>query len=239
VSLARYYDKIYHWKNYEKEARTLEKLIRKYKKSSGNLLLDVGCGTGEHIRYFSEMGFESTGVDASKQMISAAKEKKLVATKFFVGNMTDFRIQSEFDAIICLFSSIGYLETRTQIKKAVHNFSKHLKCGGILIIEPWLTKSEYKPENAIHLQVYEDRSLKIARVSSGSMKGNFTVLDDNFLIAEKNRGVSYIRDRNKLRFFDSRELGGILESEGLVFTNVNEQLQSDRELVVAVKRDIC
>lgn len=196
-------------------------------------MLDAGCGTGEHIRYFSEMGFECMGVDVSKQMISAAKQKKLGAAKFVVGSMTDFRIDSKFDVITCLFSSIGYLETRVQIRKAAHNFSTHLKRGGILIIEPWLTKSK----GGLHLQVYEDESTKIARVSSGAMKGNFTVIDDNFLIAERRNEVFYVRDRNKLRFFDSNELDGILEKEDLESVKASKRLQSDRELVIAIKRN--
>ena len=234
-SLARYYDKIYHWKDYEKEVKILKKFIQKYKKSSGNLLLDVGCGTGEHIKYFSLSGFHCVGVDSSKYMISVAKEKKLENAEFVVGSMSDFSLDSRFDVMTCLFSAFGYLKTFSQIKKAVHNFSRHIKTGGLLIIEPWITRNEFK--NANHLQIYEDETLKIARVSSADVKGNFTMIDDRFLIAEKAKGVSYFRDVNQLRFFDSKEVGEILESESLEPIRIDERLQPDRELVISIKRD--
>ncbi|GAG89663.1 unnamed protein product, partial [marine sediment metagenome] len=52
--LAKYYDLIYHWKDYEKEAHSVKDLIKKYKKSDGNKLLDVGCGTGKHLEQFKD-----------------------------------------------------------------------------------------------------------------------------------------------------------------------------------------
>jgi len=235
-SLAIFYDKIYHWKDYEKEAKILKKLVLKYRKSSGNLLLDVGCGTGEHIKFFSQLGFECAGVDSSKEMISVARAK-LVGTKFIVGSMTDFDLDNRFDVVTCLFGAFGYLKTQPQIEKAVSNISRHLKAGGILIIEPWLTKKELS-NDAIHLQTYEDTSLKIARVNSVRMKGNFTVIDDRYLIAEGEKGVSYLKDTNQLRFFDSKELEGVLEKEDLKLIGTTERLQPDRQLIISIKGGI-
>ncbi|MFI5419751.1 MAG: class I SAM-dependent DNA methyltransferase [Nitrososphaerales archaeon] len=234
INLARFYDKIYHWKDYDKEVRILAKIIQKYKKSSGGLLLDVGCGTGEHIKHFSKMGFECVGLDSSKYMISVARAK-LADTKFIIGSMTDFSLDSRYDIVTCLFGAFGYLKTHLQIEKAVHNFSRHLKTGGILIIEPWLTKKQFK--TAIHLQIYEDSSLKIARVNSTSTKGNFTVIDDRYLIAEKEKGVSYLKDYNELRFFDPKELKGILEKAELEPIGIKQRLEPDRELVISIKTD--
>src|SRR2546422_7047530 len=52
--LANYYDEIYHFKNYQKEAGKIDALIQRHKKSSGNRLLDVACGTGNHIEYLKQ-----------------------------------------------------------------------------------------------------------------------------------------------------------------------------------------
>ncbi len=45
---AEYYDAIYGFKNYEAEANRLHELISARRKTSGNTLLDVACGTGGH-----------------------------------------------------------------------------------------------------------------------------------------------------------------------------------------------
>ncbi|MFX1344099.1 MAG: methyltransferase domain-containing protein, partial [Promethearchaeota archaeon] len=69
--LAKYYDLIYSWKDYRKETNKIEKLIKKYKKSDGNKLLDVACGTGKHVEYLKE-NFSCTGIDLNVEMINIA-----------------------------------------------------------------------------------------------------------------------------------------------------------------------
>lgn len=63
--IARYYDLIYIWKDYKTEADTIKKLISTYKKSDGNNLLEVACGTGHHLEYFQK-DFACMGVDINQ-----------------------------------------------------------------------------------------------------------------------------------------------------------------------------
>ena len=56
--LARYYD-------YKNEANTIKLLIATYKKTDGNNLLEVACGTGHHLEYFQK-DFVCTGVDINQ-----------------------------------------------------------------------------------------------------------------------------------------------------------------------------
>jgi len=72
--LACYYDYVYAWKAYKKEAREIRRLISKYKKSLGNDLLEVGCGTGNYLRCLSK-DFSCTGLDISKNMLRIARSK--------------------------------------------------------------------------------------------------------------------------------------------------------------------
>jgi ubiquinone/menaquinone biosynthesis C-methylase UbiE len=138
--LAQYYNYIYSWKNYENDALLLRALIQKHKQSSGNRLLDVACGTGKHIQYLKN-DFECVGVDISEQMLAVARQN-LPDVRFIEANMVDFCLNESFDVITYLFSAIGYLRTRREIDKAIHNFAKHMTAGGVLIIEPWIRKSK-------------------------------------------------------------------------------------------------
>lgn len=53
---AVFYDAIYEaqGKDYKKEAEQIREVIEKHKVSSGNELLDVGCGTGGHFPFLRE-----------------------------------------------------------------------------------------------------------------------------------------------------------------------------------------
>ena len=232
-SLAQYYNYIYSWKNYENDARLLRALIQKHKKSSGSRLLDVACGTGKHIQYLKN-DFECIGVDISEQMLAVAREN-LPSIRFIRANMTDFSLDECFDVVTCLFSAIGYLRTRREIDKAIHNFAKHMKTGGVLIIEPWIRKSKWR-DKSVDLQTYDSEELKLARVNYGSMRGNFSILDEKYLIAEKNKGIKYVKDRNRMRFFEPEPTLSSMRNAGLDAQFTEESLMYGRGLLIGVRK---
>jgi len=51
--------------------------------------------------------------------------------------MSDFHLPRRYDAVLCLFSSIGYLRTLDRVEAALACFQEHLAPGGVLIVEPW------------------------------------------------------------------------------------------------------
>lgn len=68
-----------------------------------------------------------------------------------------------------------------------------MKRGGVLIIEPWLTKSDWI-NGKTSLHTYDSESLKIARLGFSESRGDLSVMEERYLIAEKGRGIMYIRD---------------------------------------------
>ena len=72
---AKYYDAIYAsiGKDYPAEAKIVRKFIQKYKKSDGNSLLDVGCGTGVHANLLSKH-YQVEGLDIEPKMLSVARK---------------------------------------------------------------------------------------------------------------------------------------------------------------------
>jgi SAM-dependent methyltransferase len=230
--LAQYYDQIYHWKDYRKEAGKLKALILGHKHTSGRELLDVACGTGKHLSYLRQ-DFDCVGIDESEQMLAVARSQ-VPGVVFSRGTMLDFDIAKQFDAILCLFSSFGYLRTRKEIDRAIANFARHLKNGGVLIIEPWLRKSRWQ-DRAVHMQSYEDDSLKIARVSFVRAEGALSVLDERYLIGRKGKGIKYVRDLHKMRFFELNPTLLALRKAGLAPIFTEDSLMAGRGLIIATR----
>ena len=72
---AKYYDQIYlKRKDYRREAKTVKDIIKQLEEKRSETLLDVGCGTGEHLKYLSR-DFQCTGIDINRNMIKTAKNK--------------------------------------------------------------------------------------------------------------------------------------------------------------------
>src|SRR5579871_4692488 len=110
--MAQYYDRIYSWKNYGREVVAIKRLIRKYKRSNGKDLLEVACGTGGHAKYLKD-DFRVVATDINNRMLAIAR-KNVAGVTFRRADMTRLDLGREFDVIICLFSSIGYLKTYAQ-----------------------------------------------------------------------------------------------------------------------------
>jgi len=230
--LADYYDYIYRWKDYKKEARQIKKLIQEYKQSSGNSLLDVACGTGKHISYLRK-DFGCEGIDISGAMIAVAK-KNLPGVEFRIGNMVDFDLEKRFDVVLCLFSSIGYLLTEGEINKAISNFANHMKSGGVLILEPWFRKSEWN-DKTVHMQTYDSDSLKIARINFSHSEGDFSLVDEEFLIGERGKGVTHVRDHHRMRFFEPETFLLAMSKAGLGAKFLRNGLMPGRGLLIGTK----
>jgi len=230
--LAKYYDLIYHWKDYEKEAYSIKDLIKKYKKSDGNKLLDVGCGTGKHLEYFKD-DFSCTGIDINNEMVEVAKSK-VKDVIFEQHNMINFNLKTEFDVILCLFSSIGYVKTYSNLEKTMLNFCNHLKTGGVLIIEPWFTKSTYWV-GAPGMTTYDEKDIKIARLNTTKIEGDLSIMEMHYLIAEKDEDVIHFVDTHELGLFEIDKTLEFMEKASLKPEFLKDGLMEDRGLYIGVK----
>ncbi|MFP4402961.1 MAG: class I SAM-dependent DNA methyltransferase [Candidatus Woesearchaeota archaeon] len=232
TDLAKYYDLIYSWKDYMKESEKLVKLILKYKKSNGNNLLEVGCGTGKHLSYLKN-NFSCIGIDLNLGILNIAK-KNVKDVSFKKADMINFNLNKKFDIITCLFSSIGYVKTYKNLEKTIKNFSLNLNKGGVLIIEPWFTMAIYK-KGLPHMTVYEDDKIKIARLSVSNIKKNVSILDMHYLIAEKNKTVLHFIDRHELGLFEIDKTLKIMEKYNLKAKYLKNGFSKNRGLFICVK----
>ena len=82
---------------------------------------------------------------------------------FKQADMIKLDLNKKFDVILCLFSSIGYVKTYQNLTKTIHNFAKHLKTGGVVIIEPWFTEATYIT-GLPSMTTHDGKGIKIARL---------------------------------------------------------------------------
>ena len=131
--LARYYDRIYWSKDYSGE---VDFLVRLFDRSgvTGKSLLEVGCGTGNHTKPLVARGYRVTAVDISEDVLRVARGKVRQGARFLRGDMRDLGavVEGEFDAVVCLFSTISYNLTRSDLRKTLRSFYGHVKAGGVV-----------------------------------------------------------------------------------------------------------
>ncbi|MFW9878127.1 MAG: class I SAM-dependent methyltransferase [Candidatus Thorarchaeota archaeon] len=230
--LAKYYDLIYSWKDYKKEVNIIKKLIKKYKKSDGNKLLDVACGTGKHLEYFKE-SFSCTGIDLNEEMINVAKNN-ISGVDFRSADMMNFDLNNKFNVITCLFSSIGYVKTYNNLEKAIINFANHLKSGGVVIIEPWFSKSTYQVGH-LGMTTYDGVDIKIARLNTTALENDLSVMEMHYLILERDNDVKYFVDRHEVGLFEVARILEIMDNAGFKTEFLKNGLREGRGLYIGIK----
>ncbi len=74
----------------------------------GQRLLDVGCGTGNHLLLFREMGLDVTGIDPSVPMLSIARDILGNGAALHQGFAEDLPFDdNEFD-LVCLITTLEF-----------------------------------------------------------------------------------------------------------------------------------
>ena len=98
---------------------------------SGGKILDLGCGTGRDSRWFSEKGFDVTGIDFSKGMLKIAKRIAPKA-KFILQDISRSKIDERFDGVWCSFVLLHL--RRKDIFSILRKIRKLLKKNGVLFV---------------------------------------------------------------------------------------------------------
>lgn len=222
------YDKLYHWKNYGEEAEKLLTILKVPPGGRGGTLLEVACGTGRFMEHLSGC-FDAEGLDLSESMLEAAAER-CPGVLLHHGDMRNFRLGKLFDAVICLFSSIGYCTDENQLRDAISSMALHLKPGGTLVVEPWFTPETWKP-GSVHCLTVDEPDLKIARMSTSLVSGRLSVFDMHHLVGTP-EGVTHLVERHEMGLFTGDQMIRAFSDAGLEVEHNPEGL-TGRGLYVA------
>ncbi|MFZ1024376.1 MAG: methyltransferase domain-containing protein [Thermoplasmata archaeon] len=230
--LATYYDAINDWKDYRGETRRLEAIARRYGRPGKTAWLDVACGTGRHLEYLSRSHF-TTGLDGSRDMLRLAR-RRLPRVRLVLGDMRSFRIRRQFDVVSCLFSAIGHLDTKEDVRKAFANFARHVKDDGVVIVEPWISPNSFRP-GAIHLRSHQSPGLTVVRLAFSRRRGNHSQIHYHYLIGEPGREIRHLEETDDGLLLSREELQDLMRSVGLKPYFFTRGLTRGRGLLVGVR----
>jgi SAM-dependent methyltransferase len=209
---AEYYDVIYAtFKDYAAEAEQIAALLRE-RHPRCRTVLDVACGTGEHARLLAAAGFEVDGLDLSPAFVAIARAKRPVG-RFFEADMTGFHLGRTYDAVICMFSSIGYVRTLDRVQAALTCFREHLASGGIAVVEPWFSPGALDPDRVAR-NTGEADGVRVTRVSRVQIDGRLSRLFFDYEIADAS-GTRNVSEVHELGLFTPTEMLDAFRAAGL------------------------
>ena len=227
---AEYYDAIYATiKDYRIEATTLAALLRAINPAC-KTILDVACGTAEHARHLVAAGFMVDGLDNDETFLRIARAKN-PACRFFLGDMSAFDLPDRYDAVVCLFSSIGYLLTLDRLVSALRCFRRHLAPGGIVVVEPWLEPGVIDPERLGRDEAVSE-GVRVVRRSKIAVDGRVSRVWFDYEISDAS-GTRHAEEIHELGLFTADEILASFREAGLDAKHDPVGLRMNRGLFVA------
>jgi len=220
--VSMYYDMMYvNDESYRAEVEKVVALVKQYKLSDGDALLDIACGTGAQAAYLRDY-FAVTGIDISDEMLAIAKDKVKDAV-FVNANMCDYDLGRQFDVIVNLYGSIGHVESVAHLKMAMKCASRHLKPGGVFILTPWSTKESFNEALVGRAKTFELSGY--CRMETVRLVAEDKIRIDYHHLISDNLDVTYHRHFNFITLFSESEYEDSIHEAGF---KIVERLQPDK-----------
>jgi trans-aconitate methyltransferase len=221
-TISAYYDALYvKDEEYRPEAARVKELLTRHGVPAQGDLLVLACGTGGHIPYFRD-DYRVSGLDLSEDMLALAREK-FPDIRFYSGNLIDFSLDASFDAMVCLYGSIGFVKTVDNLRAAMKRIAAHLRPQGVALITPWSTQEEF--HDLIVADASDQPGLKIARMEQVRLKEPKIVEVNFHHLIGTDQGVTYHRQSMEIGLFSRDEYRSAMTGAGL--TVVEEYTGSD------------
>lgn len=107
-----------------------EDLLQLLNPKSGELILDLGCGTGQLTEKIAQTGAEVMGIDNAATMIEKARQN-YPHIRFDIADARNFQVEQPFDAVF----SNAVLHWVQEANKAISSIHQALKPGGRFVAE--------------------------------------------------------------------------------------------------------
>ncbi|HVJ15087.1 MAG TPA: class I SAM-dependent methyltransferase, partial [Polyangiaceae bacterium] len=174
------------------------------------VVLDLGCGSGNHAVELASRGYGVVGYDLSRYQLALAAEvaqEKDQKLNFLQGDMREMAFEEMFDGIYCWNTTFGYFEEEKNHNVAERVF-RALKPGGMFLVD--VVNRDFAAVQSPSSLWFEGDScvcmddMSVDFISSRLRVKRAVILDDG-----RTRECSY-----SIRLYSLHELGTLLHDVG-------------------------
>jgi SAM-dependent methyltransferase len=215
---AGYYDLIYGDKPYPAESAFVLRQLERQLGRRPRRLLDIACGTGRHAAEFAAAGIEVTGVDINGQLLEHARERN-PGIEFVQQDMTELDLgDAHFEAITCLFDSIGYPQRNEPVIATLEAARRHLADDGALAVEFLNAPAMILHSAPLRIRRWDTGDGgELLRISNTRLDLDAQVMHVDYELVELREDGTYehSHERQSNRFFSVPEMRALMAAGGL------------------------
>jgi len=202
----------------EQVRREVDFIVKALDLPAGAKVLDLCCGQGRHSLELARRGFQVVGVDLSEALLYAARkraESEDLSVTFLHCDMREIDFADEFDAVINMFTSFGYLESEAEDEKVLGKVAQALKSGGKFLLDVVNRDRLVRDFQAREWHAADEGWLVLEERTFDHLSGRM----ETCWVCVARDGVRYER-LSSVRLYTTSELRTMLERAGLKVTNL-------------------
>ncbi len=216
-ALAGVYDRLNRDVDYSAWADHIEECFRRFLPEKPQLVLDLGCGTGQVTLELAKRGYDMTGLDLSPDMLSRAYsrmyEEELSGILFLEGDMCDFELYGTVGAVVCCLDGVNHIMEPADLARCFSLVHNYLDPDGLFIFDvntPYKFKNIYADNDYV---LEEDGAVCVWR---NRLQGDGVQCDFHLTVFDRQRDGRYTRQDGvqSERCYGEEELRELLTSAG-------------------------
>lgn len=129
--------------------------------------------------------------------------------------MRGFELGRTFDVVTCLSSSIAEMQNAPDLDRAILNMARHLRQGGVLILEPWDSPEDLRGDESPWVTTAEEPGRVVTMMETTQLAGNAWVQESHYLIWTSAGGIRRLTERGRLGAFTRADYEDALRRAGL------------------------
>jgi len=196
-------------------------------------VLDLACGTGQHLACFEALGYATFGIDASRRMLDVAA-RRLHNTPLQQGFFHSFRRAEEAPLITCFFNALGYNTNLSELRQALQNIRANLLDDGLLVFDVVCTTAA---EPVFNVRAFEGNGLQFSRTFIGipTAEGFKSTL---YYVVFDGRSSEVIEETTLRGIFSASDIQTALAECGFVVLYEGSGYTSGLTVFVALNRSV-
>lgn len=215
---AELYDLFYADKPYDQEAASVHECLQQHSNGPIHRVLELACGTGSHALELEKYGYQVTATDHSDDMLACARRKASHVSSQVNFQRQDMRAldlpNRSFDAVICLFDSIGYVGTNEAVLKVMASVHCHLRPGGLFVFEFWYGGAMLRSYDPVRVRRWSIPEGEVLRVSETRLDHVKQLAHVMYTVYELRSDGTYssFKETQSNRYFLIQEMAALLEA---------------------------